>query len=82
MSCSCVFFVLIGSPFAILRGRRQFLTNFALCFAPILFCYYPVVLLTMNLCRDGIINPIWGMWIANAGLLATSMYVLRKVLRN
>ena len=82
LSCSCVFFVLIGSPFAIAYGKRQFLTNFAICFVPIVFGYYPVVLLTMTLCREGIINPLWGMWIANAGLLATAAVVLRKVLRH
>jgi lipopolysaccharide export system permease protein len=82
MSCSCMFFVLIGSPFAVLYGRRQFLTNFGICFLPIVFCYYPVVLLTMTLCRDGIINPMWGMWIANAGLLALAAVILRRVLRH
>ena len=82
LSCSCFFFVLIGSPFAIVQGKRQFLTNFAFCFIPILLGYYPVVLLTMNLCRDGMINPAWGMWIGNAGLLATAFFVLRKVFRN
>jgi lipopolysaccharide export system permease protein len=82
LSCSCFFFVLIGSPFAIVQGKRQFLTNFALCFVPILLGYYPVVLLTMNLCRDGVINPVWGMWVANAGMLLTAFLVLRKVFRN
>jgi lipopolysaccharide export system permease protein len=82
LSCSCFFFVLIGSPFAIVQGKRQFLTNFALCFAPILVGYYPIVLLTMNLCRDGILEPAWGMWIGNAGLCATAIVVLRKVFRN
>ena len=82
LSCSCFFFVLIGSPFAIVRGKRQFLTNFALCFAPILLGYYPIVLLTMNLCRDGILNPAWGMWIGNAGLIVTAVIMLRRVFRN
>ena len=82
LSCSCFFFVLIGSPFAIVQGKRQFLTNFAFCFGPILLGYYPIVLLTMNLCRDGIISPVWGMWIGNAALLITAFFVLRKVFRN
>ncbi len=82
LSCSCFFFVLIGSPFAIVQGKRQFLTNFALCFVPILLGYYPIVLLTMNLCRDGMISPVWGMWIGNAALLVTAFFVLRKVFRN
>jgi lipopolysaccharide export system permease protein len=82
LSCSCFFFVLIGSPFAIVQGKRQILTNFAVCFIPILLVYYPIVLLTMNLCRDGLINPAWGMWIGNASLLVTACFVLRKVFRN
>lgn len=82
LSCSCFFFVLIGSPFAIVQAKRQFLTNFALCFAPILLGYYPIVLLTMNLCRDGVVEPAWGMWIGNAGLLSAASVVLRKVFRN
>ncbi|MBS0261626.1 MAG: LptF/LptG family permease [Planctomycetes bacterium] len=82
LSCSCIFFVLLGSPFAVVYGKRQFLTNFAICFMPILGGYYPVVLLTMNLCRDGVIHPAWGMWIANASLLAFASFVLRKALRH
>ncbi|MBI3864441.1 MAG: LptF/LptG family permease [Planctomycetia bacterium] len=82
LSCSCIFFVLIGSPFAILQARRQFLTNFAMCFLPILIVYYPVVLLMMGLCKDGVVDPIWGMWVANVGLLATAVYVLRRVLKH
>lgn len=82
LSCSCFFFVLIGSPFAIVQGKRQFLTNFALCFAPILVVYYPIVLLTMDLCRGGKISPVWGMWVGNASLLITAFFVLRKVFRN
>jgi lipopolysaccharide export system permease protein len=82
LSCSCFFFVLIGSPFAIVQGKRQFLTNFALCFIPIILGFYPIVLLTMMLCRDGMLNPVWGMWIGNAGLLITAFFVLRKVFRN
>jgi lipopolysaccharide export system permease protein len=82
LSCSCMFFVLLGSPFSILYGRRQFLTNFAICFAPILGGYYPLILVFMNLCRGGIVNPIWGMWVANVALLGVALTVLRKVLRH
>ena len=82
LSCSCFFFVLIGSPVAIVQGKRNVLTNFALCFGPIILCYYPIVLLTMMLCRDGMLNPAWGMWIGNSGLMITAWFVLRKVFRN
>jgi lipopolysaccharide export system permease protein len=82
LSCSCLFFVLIGSPFAIVQAKRQFLTNFALCFAPILLGYYPIVLLTMNLCREGALEPAWGMWLGNLGLAMAAAIVLRRVFRN
>lgn len=82
MACSCFFFVLLGGPFSILQGRRQFLTSFALCFFPILVIYYPCVLLTMNLSRDGMIDPAWGMWIGNAGLAGFAITILQKVLRH
>lgn len=39
LACSCFFFVLVGSPFAVLQAQRQFLTNFFLCFVPILLIY-------------------------------------------
>ena len=81
LACSCFFFVLVGSPFSILRGKRQFLTNFFLCFVPILLFYYPIVLLTMNLAKNDDLNAAWGMWIGNGVLLLAGLYILRKVLR-
>jgi len=82
MACGCFFFALVGSPFAIQQAKRQFLTTFALCFAPILLLYYPTILLTMNLSKSGAINPIWGMWIGNAGLAVAGIWILRYVLRH
>src|SRR5690606_1132547 len=52
LACSCFFFALVGRPYAIQQGRRQFLTSFALCFVPILVVYYPIVLVTMTLGKD------------------------------
>jgi lipopolysaccharide export system permease protein len=82
LACGCFFFALVGSPFAILQGKRQFLTSFFLCFAPILLLYYPTVLLTMNLGREGFINPAWGVWVGNTGLAIAGAVILRRVLRH
>ncbi|MSR57016.1 MAG: YjgP/YjgQ family permease [Planctomycetaceae bacterium] len=82
LACSCFFFGLVGSPFAILQGKRQFLTSFALCFIPILLLYYPSVLLSMNLAREGVMHPAWGMWIGNAGLTLAAAVIMKKVLRH
>lgn len=82
LSSSCLFFVLLGGPFAILQGKRQFLTSFSMCFGPILVVYYPVVLLMMNLSKSGTVNPVWAMWVGNALLLIAAIWVLRKVLEH
>jgi lipopolysaccharide export system permease protein len=82
MGCSCFFFTLLGGPFAVWQGRRQFLTNFAICFGPILVVYYPILLVSMNLGKDAKVNPAYGMWFANAGLLVAAFFVLRRVLRH
>jgi lipopolysaccharide export system permease protein len=82
LACSCFFFVLVGSPFSILQGKRQFLTNFFLCFVPILLVYYPVVLLTQNLAKNDDLDPMWGMWIGNGILLVVGLWIFRKVLKH
>ncbi|MFK7776876.1 MAG: LptF/LptG family permease [Gimesia sp.] len=82
LSCSCFFFVLVGCPFSIAQARRQFLTSFFLVFMPILLFYYPIVLLMMNLSKQGKIDPGLSLWAGNIGLLLVAFYMLRKVLRN
>lgn len=82
MSTSCFFFVLIGGPFSILQGRRQFLTSFFMCFLPILLVYYPVALLMMSLCKNGQANPAYAMWVGNVLLAIAGVWVLNKVLRH
>lgn len=82
LACGCFFFVWLGSPFSILQQRRQFLTNFILCFVPVLIVYYPVVLLTMDLGKNAVVNPLWGLWIGNGLLFLSGWWVLRKVLQH
>ena len=82
LSASCFFFAMLGGPFAILQGRRQFLTSFFLCFLPILIIYYPIVMLMMNLSKTGTIAPSWGLWVGNAVVGAISFYILRRVLQH
>jgi lipopolysaccharide export system permease protein len=82
LGASCLFFALLGGPFAILKPRRQFLTSFALCFLPILALYYPIVMLMMNLSKSGSVHPAWAMWVGNVLLLTAAAFVLRRVLRH
>jgi lipopolysaccharide export system permease protein len=82
MACSCFFFVTFGSPLAIKLGKRQFLSNFFFCFAPILLVYYPVVLLFMALAKSQWVDPSIGMWLANGLLGLASVAVLRLVTKH
>jgi lipopolysaccharide export system permease protein len=79
MACSCFFFVLVGSPYAVLQAKRQFLTNFMICFLPILLVYYPLVLLAKNLSSTGTTDPAWAMWVANVLVAVAGVFVLRRV---
>jgi len=81
-ACSCFFFVTFGSPLAIWLGKKQFLTNFMICFMPILGVYYPTLMLFISLAKGNHVPPEWGMWVANGAMSAASMYVLRKVLQH
>ena len=82
MSVSCFFFVLLGSPFAILMAKKQFLTCFLFCFLPILTIYYPITMLTQNMSKSGAIDPIWSAWLANLTLMGAGIYYIRRVLVN
>ena len=82
MACSCFFFVLVGSPYAVLQAKRQFLTNFMICFLPILLIYYPLVLLAKNLSNMGTTDPVWAMWMANALVAIAGVFVLRRVIQH
>lgn len=82
MACSCFFFVTFGSPLAIKLGKRQFLSNFFVCFLPILGVYYPVVMLFMALAKSQWVDPSIGMWLANVLLAGASACVLRLVLKH
>ena len=54
------FFVLLGAPVGILFARRDFLSAFITCFVPIILIYYPLMLLGMNLGKEGLLEP----WLA------------------
>lgn len=82
LSVSSLFFVLLGSPFAILMAKKQFLTSFLFCFLPILTVYYPISMMTQNMSKSGQVDPLWAAWIADAALMVASLYFIRRVLKN
>lgn len=82
MAGSCLFFALLGGPFAVLQARRQFITSFIMCFLPILLVYYPVMFLMVNLSKHGDVNPAWAMWVPNVVLAIAAIVVVRKVVQH
>ena len=82
MSAGCFLFTLLGSPFAILQARRQFLASFIMCFLPILLVYYPITFLMMNLSKSGTVAAWWSAWVADGVVLVTAVCFLWLVRRN
>lgn len=81
MAVSCLFFVLLGSPFAIVMARKQLLTSFLFCFLPILTVYYPITMMTQNLSKIGTLDPSWAVWSANGVMGLAAAYFMRRVMQ-
>lgn len=82
MAVSCLFFVLLGSPFSIVMARKQVLTSFLFCFLPILTVYYPINMMTQNLSKIGTLDPSWAVWSANGVMGLAAAYFLRRVVHH
>lgn len=82
MAGSCLFFALLGGPFAVYQARRQFITSFIMCFLPILLVYYPVMFLMVNLGKKGDVDPSWAMWTPNVLIGIVAIIVLRRVVKH
>jgi lipopolysaccharide export system permease protein len=77
---SCLAFVLIGAPMSILMRRFDFWTNFALCFAPILFLYYPLLMYGVGQAKGGHL-PGFSVWLGNIVFFAIGFYLCRQIER-
>jgi lipopolysaccharide export system permease protein len=77
---SCLCFVLIGAPIAILLRSADFLTSFFLCFLPILGVYYPLLMVGINQAKLGVL-PGSSVWTGNIILAICGAWLLRRVIR-
>jgi len=80
-------FILLGCPVSILLTRKDPLQTFFLCFAPIILIYYPSILLTFNIFKEGVDDAsyVWGqalMWAPSAGMLLAAAAAIRKLVRS
>jgi len=78
---TCLCFTLIGIPVAMLWRHADGLTNFFVCFLPILALYYPLLMLSENLSTSGTLPPI-SFWMANVTLTVPAIALLRWINRH
>lgn len=81
-SFGTVLFVILGAPVGILFAKRDFLSAFISCFIPIIICYYPLMLLGMNLGKEGVVPPIIALWGGNLLLVVLAAFVLPHIRRH
>jgi lipopolysaccharide export system permease protein len=77
---SCLCFVAVGAPLAVLRRFGEFWTTFFLCFLPILIVYYPLLMVSIDRAKTGALPPQI-VWMGNLVLLLWSFWLMRRVLR-
>jgi lipopolysaccharide export system permease protein len=82
LSFGCFFFVLIGCPVAIWFQRRDYLSAFVTCFLPIIVMYYPLVMLGINLGKDGRVEPLYFMWVGNGVMGLIGLLLLWRLGRH
>jgi lipopolysaccharide export system permease protein len=78
---TCLCFALIGMPVAMLWRHADGLTNFFVCFLPILALYYPLLMLGEDLTTSGTLPPIF-FWMGNVVLTAPAITLLRWINRH
>jgi lipopolysaccharide export system permease protein len=78
---TCLCFVLIGAPVAMLWRHTDILTNFFVCFLPILAVYYPLLMIGEDLSTSGKLWPI-SFWMGNVTLIIPGIFLLKWVVKH
>jgi lipopolysaccharide export system permease protein len=78
---SCLCFVMVGAPLAMILRNSDFLTSFFICFLPILLVYYPLLIFAVDRTKTGGI-PSFSVWLGNLILVACACWLMRRVLKH
>jgi lipopolysaccharide export LptBFGC system permease protein LptF len=78
---TCLCFALIGAPVSMLWRHADVLTNFFVCFLPILAIYYPLLMIGEDLSTSGTLWPI-SFWIGNVTLFVPGIFLIKWVVRH
>ena len=81
LAVGCLCFVLIGCPVGIWANRADYLSIFVICFLPVLFVYYPLLLMGMNGAKEGKIPPEFGCWAADIFLALVAVFMNWRLTR-
>lgn len=78
---SCLAFVMVGAPVAVLMRKGEFLASFFACFAPILVFYYPLLMVSVDKAKGGALPPP-AVWLGNIACGLAGLWLMRRVLRH
>jgi lipopolysaccharide export system permease protein len=78
---SCLAFVWMGVPMAILIRSADYWWTFGVCFIPTLLVYYPLFGLALEFAKDGR-WPASGLWLGNITLALIGTWMMRKVVKS
>ncbi len=79
---TCLCFTLIGMPVAMLWRHADALTNFFVCFLPILVVYYPLLMLADGLTTNSGVLPPFAFWMGNVVITIPAVILLRWIDRH
>jgi lipopolysaccharide export system permease protein len=80
LALGCLCFVLIGCPVGIWANRSDYLSVFIICFLPVAFVYYPILMATSKMAKDGKAQPEV-IWIANAIAFVAGLILIKKLMK-
>ena len=77
---SCLAFVWMGVPMAVLIRSADYWWTFGVCFIPVLLIYWPLFGLALEFSKDGT-WPTFSLWLGNVTLILTGTWMMRKVVK-
>ncbi|HEX3146494.1 MAG TPA: LptF/LptG family permease [Gemmataceae bacterium] len=80
LSIGCLCFVLIGCPVGIWASRSDYLSVFIICFLPTMFAYYPLLLASLNLAKNGRV-PAWSAWGADVVGMIVALLLIKRLMK-
>lgn len=78
---SCLFLALLAAPVSMLLRLTDYVTNFFICFVPVILIYQPLQRAPVHLAEAGIV-PGFSVWFADVVIFVIGGYLLRRIVRH